>query len=225
MNRKLAILHTTPVTVEPLKELAGELIPGCKVLNFMDDTILPQLADNGGRLEDVEERLCAYAVYAEQLGADCILNACSSVGDVVSKMRNAVAIPVVRIDEAMAERAVQMGAKIGVAATLNTTLQPTLNLLTSKAAEAGKAVHFTPVLAESAYRKLVSGDKEGHDTELAKALAGLVQEADAVVLAQASMARVVGMLPEEARPRFLASPRLGMERVKQVMDEIAEQDQ
>jgi glutamate racemase len=220
MKHKLAIIHTTPVTIDMLKLLAGEIIPGCSVMNVMDDSILPQLAENNGRIEDVKERLCLYAAIAEQSGVHCILNACSSVGDVVTVMRNRVAVPVVRIDEAMAEQAVKSGTRIGVAATLNTTLQPTLNLLERTADEAGKRIELMPVLAEGAYRKLIASDKEGHDTELAGVLLELIEKNDIVVLAQASMARVVERLPEDARQRFLSSPRLGMERVKQIMERL-----
>lgn len=216
--KKLAIIHTTPVTIDVLKQLVDEMIPDCRIINFVDDSILPQLADNDGRVEDVMERLCAYAIYAEQQGADCILNACSSVGGVVSEMKKQVKIPVVRIDEAMAEKAVLSGKKIGVVATLNTTLQPTLRLLKEVAERTGASPDFTPVLCEVAYRKLMTGDKEGHDTELAKVLSDLVRSTDVVVLAQASMARVVATLPEHIRGHFLSSPRLGIDRVKQVLN-------
>ena len=40
------------------------------------------------------------------------------------------------------------------------------------------------------------------------------EQVDVVVLAQASMARVLPHLPEDLRDKFLTSPRLGMERVK-----------
>lgn len=213
MNRKLAIIHTTPITVASLKELAAELLPGCGIVNLMDDSILPQLAETEGDLTVVQERLLAYARIAENLGAGCILNACSSVGGLVAEMRNRVSIPVIRIDEAMAERAVRCGKRIGVAATLATTLQPTIALLKEKAGEAGAVVDIVPALAEEAYRKLLEGDKEGHDAELSRVLATLAEETDIVVLAQASMARVVENLPQPDKERFLSSPRLGMESV------------
>lgn len=211
MNGKLAIIHTTPITVASLKELAAELLPGCEIVNLMDDSILPQLAATDGDLSVVRERLLAYARIAENLGAACILNACSSVGGVVAEMRKQVGIPVVRIDEAMAERAVRGGKRVGVAATLATTLRPTITLLEEKASEAGAEVTIVPALAEEAYKKLLGGDKEGHDAELGRVLTALAEETDVVVLAQASMARVVERMPEPQRARFLSSPRMGME--------------
>ena len=211
---KLAIIHTTPATVESMKALASEVLPGCDLVNFVDDSILPQLASNGGDLREVEERLIHYARFAEQVGADVILEACSSVGEVVTKMQAAVSIPIVRIDEAMAEEAVQRGNRLGVAATLQTTLAPTARLLQAKAAAAGRQVEITPLLIEGAYQKLMAGDREGHDTLLIEKLQDLARDMDVVLLAQASMARVLPGIPEAERSKFMSSPRLAMQRVE-----------
>ena len=218
MTKKLAIIHTTPVTVELLKGLAAELLPDCQVIDFVDDSILPQLGENGGDVSAVEPRLKQYAKFAEEAGADVILSACSSVGELATALQENVGIPVIRIDESMAEAAVSRGQRIGVAATLITTLKPTTNLIRRKAAEIGKEITIAPLLVDSAYQRLVAGDNEGHDTILAEALRGLANEVDVVVLAQASMARVVERLDAALRGKFLSSPRLGMERVKAVME-------
>lgn len=214
---KLAIIHTTPVTVDVFKTLAADLLPGVEIVNFVDDSILPQLAQNGGDVSAVESRLLQYARFAQEVGADAVLSACSSVGEVAAKMEAALPIPVVRIDDAMAEQAVQRGSRIGVAATLPTTLRPTLDLLRAKAEQAGREVTLEPCLVNSAYQKLMTGDREGHDATLAEALEDLAGRVDVVVLAQASMARVLPRLPEAMQAKFFTSPRLAVERARHAM--------
>jgi glutamate racemase len=167
----------------------------------------------------VEGRWLGYARVAKEVGAQVILSACSSVGELVAKARQEISIPVVRIDEPMAERAVRLGSRIGVAATLATTLNPTLRLLREKASQAGVKAEFQPVLVEAAYQRLVDGDKKAHDEILSAALLDLSAASDLVVLAQASMERVLTRFPESEREKFLSSPRLGMERVKEVYQE------
>ena len=221
---KLAIIHTTSATVDTMKTLAAELLPGCEVVNFVDDSILPQLGQNGGDLTAVEERLVHYARFAEQVGADVILEACSSVGEVVTKMQSAVSIPIVRIDDAMAEYAVQRGEHLGVAATLPTTLQPTTHLLRAKAQAAGKEVEITPLLIDGAYQKLMAGDRDGHDNLLVEKLGELARTVDTIVLAQASMARVLPRLSAADQGKVLVSPRLAMERVQNVLAALSEMD-
>jgi len=216
-GRKLAIIHTTLLTVESLKALAQELMPGIEIVNLVDDSILPQLAGNGGRVEEIRERWRQYAAIAEAQGAECILNACSSIGELCVQVQPDVGIPIVRIDEAMAAFAVRSAGKIGVAATLATTLEPTQRQLQAKAKQAGKQVELVAVVASSAYERLLAGDKEGHDAELAEALRRLAADTEVVVLAQASMARVAERFSPEERKRFLTSPALGMESVRYLL--------
>ena len=214
---KLAIIHTTIVTVEPLKTLAAEMLPDCTVINFVDDSILPQLRENGSNVSAVAPRWIQYARFAAEAGAAVILNACSSVGELCAQAQPLVAVPIVRIDAPMAELAVARSARIGVAATVPMTLDPTVRLLRETAAVIGREIALVPLLVEEAFARLTAGDRAGHDTLLAAAFTRLLDEVEIVVLAQASMARVVESLPESQRPRFLSSPRLGMSRVRDLL--------
>ncbi|MCL6442377.1 MAG: aspartate/glutamate racemase family protein [Alicyclobacillus sp.] len=221
MAKTLAIIHTTPVTVSSLKELVAARLPGVTVMNFLDDSILPELTRNGGNVDAVAPRWFQYVRIADQLGADVILSACSSVGELAWRAREHVRKPVLRIDEPMAERAVAMGTAIGVVATVGTTLRPTERLLHVKAAEIGKPVQVIPVLASEAYQRLMAGDAAGHDKMLLDTMEALAERVDVVVLAQASMARVVPQLSASVRSKVLASPELGIEGVREALKSAA----
>jgi Asp/Glu/hydantoin racemase len=111
----------------------------------------------------------------------------------------------------MADLAVQTGSRIGVIATLRTTLEPTTDLVRRRAAAAGRTVHLTARLVEGAFDALMAGDAATHDRLVAEALRQLAGEVDVVVLAQASMARVVDTLAaEDRRVPILASPPLAI---------------
>jgi Asp/Glu/hydantoin racemase len=220
--KTIALIHTTPVTIDLLKTLAAELLPGVNVINLMDDSILPQLLANGGNLAEVEERWLNYATGAWQAGAQVIMSACSSVGELAEKAAGMLPVPVLRIDEAMAEEAVHRAARVGVAATLPTTLNPTVQLVERKAAISGRGVKVQAALAGVAYQRLLSGDRSGHDELLAKTLRALGQEVEIIILAQASMARVLPALEPELQARCLTSPRSGMLRLRQVLESLHE---
>ena len=209
--KKLAIVHTTTATIEPLKALTDELLPRIPVINWVDDSILPELIANGNELARVRERWIQYVQYAVQAGASVILSACSSVGELAPEAQAVVNHPVLRIDSPMAEEAVSRSAHIGVAATLAATLGPSTRLLQSTAAAQGKTIQLTPLLVADAYQQLVSGHKEKHDQILADALEDLAESVEIVVLAQASMARVLPNLPPKLQSRFLTSPRSGIQ--------------
>jgi aspartate/glutamate racemase len=219
---RLAILHTHPSTIEPLKAIAAELMPGVEVVNVVDDSILAELLRNGGVTEPIAERLMGYARFAADAGADVILNACSSVGELVPREQAAVTVPVVRIDDAMAEAAVQRGDRVGVVATIATTLNPTTRLLRAKAAALHKDITITPALVTEAFTRLAAGDRDGHDALLLAAIRQLAAQVDVVVLAQVSMARVLPQLTEAERAKVFTSPRLGLEAVRATLAAHAE---
>jgi Asp/Glu/hydantoin racemase len=125
--------------------------------------------------------------------------------------------PVVRVDEPMAERAVRLGRRIGVAATLRTTLQPTLELLRAKALDAGRQVDLVESLCEGAFAAVLSGDTQTHDRLLTESLCALRTSVDVVVLAQASMARVVASLPGNGHVPILSSPELAVQRAGELL--------
>jgi len=113
---------------------------------------------------------------------------------------------------------VRMGARIGVMATLRTTLEPTIALLRDKAAAIGKEIEIVSSLCDGAFEAVLSGDTATHDRILSSALRNDMQGVDVVVLAQASMARVVKAMPEGtlAMP-VLSSPELAVRSAAAVM--------
>ncbi|MEI7430796.1 MAG: aspartate/glutamate racemase family protein [Betaproteobacteria bacterium] len=66
--------------------------------------------------------MCAYVQAAANNGADLIFNQCSSVGEAVDIAARLVSVPVLKIDSAMAQRAIEIGTKIGVVATVQSTM-------------------------------------------------------------------------------------------------------
>lgn len=207
---KIAIIHTTPVTVESLQNLIKEKDPELEVINIVDDSILPELINNKADLSLVEDRVRYYIKTAVEQGSDLVLSACSSIGEIFEEENQKYEIPVMRIDSAMAEKAVENAAKIGVAATLETTLKPSTELIKKKALVLNKDPEIKTALVDSAYQKLMAGDQKAHDALLAEKLKELAAEVEIVVLAQASMARAVSVLPAKIQSQFLTSPELGI---------------
>ena len=122
-----------------------------------------------------------------------------------------VNIPVFRVDQAMADKAVQLGQSIGVAATLNTTLEPTIALVENTATKAGVNIKVFSKLCEGAFEAIITGDMDKHDSLVQKGLNELSKDSDVIVLAQASMARVAEQLPDTGSLPILSSPRLAVE--------------
>jgi hypothetical protein len=127
-------------------------------------------------------------------------------------------LPVLRIDERMAEKAVTSGRRIGAIATLGTTLKPTVELLRGTAARLGRDVAIESCLCEGAFEAVIRGDTETHDQSVGANLLQLAAKVDVIVLAQASMARVAQSLPPDStRPPVLSSPELAIAQAREAL--------
>lgn len=221
MVKTLAFIHTSPVLVPTFTQLAGELLPEVNSFHMVDESLIKATITAGKLTKITARRVLSLIQSAEQAGADAVMVTCSSIGQAVTFSRPFIDIPVLRIDEAMAEEAVARGRRIGVAATLKTTLDPTLALLETTAEQSDKSIETVPCLCEGAFEAVLSGQTEQHDLLVSEALKKLVKNVDVVVLAQASMARVLGSVPVNGTP-ILSSPRLAIERARRQFAEMAE---
>jgi Asp/Glu/hydantoin racemase len=118
----------------------------------------------------------------------------------------------------MAEQAIRIGERVGVVATLRATLEPTVKLLQEKAAAVDRSIEVLEVLCEEAFKSLLAGDTETHDRLVTACVTRLAQEADVIVLAQASMARAVAAIPPAAvHVPILSSPELAVQRAGSIL--------
>lgn len=218
MKKTVAVVHTGPVTIQPLKEVLKEILPDTRVVNIMDDSLLNDVMRAGHLTEEVRERIFSYMKNAESLGADIILNACSSVGEAVNMVQDKITVPIVKIDESMANDASELGEKIGVVATVRTTLEPTVHLVRKKAEEKNKNITVVERIAEGAFQALLDGNGEKHDQILKDTIVSLMDEVDVIVLAQVSMARLIPSLGKTKIP-VLSSPVSGIEALKKVLND------
>jgi Asp/Glu/hydantoin racemase len=213
-RKRLGLLHTSATLVPVFQQLCAAKLPGVDVFNIADDSLIKDCIARGTLTPLTARRVLKHLESAEQAGADMILVTCSSIGPAVDAAATMISVPVLRVDQPMADRAVATGRRIGVVATLPTTLEPTAELIRRRAKNAGREIELTSHLCEGAFDALMSGDAPRHDAMVAKALAGLASRVDVIVLAQASMARVVDTLPGDTRKvPILASPPLAIEHI------------
>ena len=221
-NKKkiVAIIHTSDVTLKYLNNLFFELAPDIVIRNIVDDSLLQEVIDNGGITKGVIKRICTYAVLAENtIGANLIFTQCSSVGEAADIAVKLVRIPLVKIDERMAEVACKTGTKIGVVATLPTTLGPTVRLIEKTAKDLNKEISITEKLSEGAFQLLRKGNIKKHNQMVIEAIKELSNIVDVIVCAQGSMVTLLDELGEIIIP-VLTSPRLGVEHVIDSLNKI-----
>ena len=216
--KNLGLIHTSATLVPMFQQLCSQYLPQVKVFNIVDDSLIKNTIACGELTPTTARRVVNYVGSAELAGADFILVTCSSIGAAVEAAAELTNVPVLRVDQPMADQAVRTGKRIGVIATLSTTLQPTSDLVKRRAAAAGKNIELQAVLCEGAFDALMSGDGAKHDEMVGKALRELSAKTDVIVLAQASMARVADNLaPEDKKVPILASPGIAIQHIASVL--------
>ncbi len=217
-RKKLGLIHTSATLVPVFAQLCKEKLPDVETFNIADDSLVKGIIAAGSLTAPIARRVASYLESAELAGADYILVTCSSIGPAVEAGAKLMGVPVLRVDQPMADQAVATGKKIGVIATLRTTLEPTADLISRRAETAGKKIDVTSRLCEGAFDALMSGDAAKHDAMVAGALKELSQQVDVIVLAQASMARVVDTLSgADKRVPILASPGIAVDYLAKVL--------
>lgn len=215
----LALIHTSPTLTPAFAALCRQHVPEAKLFHMVDESLIQETIRAGHLRKPTVRRLVTQIASAESAGADAVLVTCSSIGPGVTLAGHLFDIPVIRIDDAMAEAAVRQAKRIGVLATLRTTLDPTTALLNQKAAEAYREVELIEGLCADAFPAVLAGDTEKHDSILRKALLEDLKDVDAIVLAQASMARVVATLaPGALRVPVYSSPELAVLSARQALN-------
>jgi Asp/Glu/hydantoin racemase len=198
--------------------LCAELMPEVNLFHMVDESLIKDTICAGSLRRVTIRRLLGMIASAEQAGANAVMVTCSSMGEATAIGQQIFDLPVIRVDEAMAEQAIAMGTRIGVMATLKTTLEPTIALLGSKAKAAGRAIEIVGSVCDGAFEAVLAGDTATHDAILSRALLEDMRGVDVIVLAQASMARVVKTMPEATlKVPVLSSPELAVRQAREIL--------
>lgn len=216
----VCILQTSFAKREDTIAFLKERVPGVKVAFITDSTLLSDVRAAGGPTEGVIERMRLYARAAEISGADLIVNSCSTVGEVSEIYQKDVSIPVMRVDEPMAEIAAGIGGRIAVVATVETTLGPSVRLIERFAKRSGQKVECTEYLETAAFDALTAGNAAEHNRILIKRFRELdTMGYDCIVMAQVSMRALLPELTDMKTP-VLNSFESGYSAVANRLNEI-----
>ncbi|UVH60975.1 Asp/Glu/hydantoin racemase [Variovorax paradoxus] len=208
MRDALAFLHTAQVHVPTFERLVDEMAPGLRVRHLVQADLLADArvvgTDDTGLIARVHHAMRE----AASSGAKVVVCTCSTIGAIAEQTPTGDAFKALRIDRAMADRAVRTGPRVLVVAAVESTLAPTKALILSAAENAGIAVQPSALLVEEAWPHFEAGDNARYVETLAHSIRAVAGGADVVVLAQASMAPAAALLADLGIDA-LSSPALG----------------
>lgn len=217
MKVGLIYTSTTPELIADVeREVRAQIGTEAELYSLQDPSILADVREAGYVTTAPAARLIGMYMKAAEEGCDAVLNLCSSVGEVADSAQDVakyIGMPIVRVDEEMCREAVRKGSRIGVMATLPTTLEPTKNTVKRMARENNKKIEIVDCLVDGAFGL----DQEQFRARMSECAAAIADKVDVIVLAQGSMAYCEQYLADKFNKVVLSSPRFGAEELKKAL--------
>lgn len=215
---RIALLHATPVAMEPVRAAMAALWPEAEGVNLLDDSLTQDRAREGDVLSgNLTDHFVSLGHYAhEKMRAAGILVTCSAFGPAIERMAAELPVPVVKPNEAMFAQALSAGRRIAMVATF----APSVSTMTAEFerfdAASGGGARLETVVAEGAIEALRQGDAATHN-RLVAAQAKALGAFDAIMLAHFSTSRAAEAVRAVVNVPVLTAPEAAVQRMQSLL--------
>lgn len=204
----LILFHTTASNETLFRTLLDEMGPEIPSRHILAADLLDRATSQGRVTPDIAADVKTRMRAALDDGARMLLCTCSTLGTCADEMNDP---RVLRIDRAMAQRAMKHGGSVLVAACVASTLEPTVKLLRESAAPGQlETPRIETLLMADLWPHFQLGEPLVYWQKIAERLREQASACDCIVLAQASMAGAADLLNDLPVP-VLSSPRIGLQ--------------
>ena len=210
---RIALIHATALAIEPIRDAFAAGWPQARITHLLDDSLSTDLAAAGEIMPHMIERFVTLARYSAGCGANAILFTCSAFGVAIEAARRAVAIPVLKPNEAMFEEALEIGQRMALISTFQPSIPSMVRELEDVAVQRGVKLALRTHTVAGAMEALQRGDASAHDAAIAASGAEF-GDCDVLMLAQFSMARAAARMRARPDQRVLTSPLSAVARLK-----------
>ncbi|MEY2947441.1 MAG: hypothetical protein RL084_838 [Pseudomonadota bacterium] len=226
---RIALIHATPLAIQPVNASFQKLWPEAKLQNILDDSLSRDLAALGHLTADMVERFIDLAQYAKRVGCQGILFTCSAFGEAIEAAAAATGIPTLKPNEAMFEEALQVALKakpnpadplsIGLVATFAASIDSMREEFMAMTANMNRVVNLHGVHVPLAMEALGKGQAQEHDQRIAVDIENM-PTCDVVMLAQFSMAAAQTLAQTKTTAPVLTSPDCAVIALQQRMKNV-----
>ena len=203
-----------PSRSPPVRTAFGEVFPEAEVINLLDEGLLIDFKDR--LTPKLLRRMGALVTYSADHGADAIGLACSVYAPAVEILKELVDVPLVSSYGPVMAEAVTMGPKIGIIASVPTTIRDAEHYLLKEAEERDTKIEAYTCLAEDLIPVLRQEGEAGFQRRLAEEVNKLASQVDAVLLSQFSMATALDHVSKNCPVPVLSPPHSSARRLKEL---------
>lgn len=216
MRPRIALIHATPVSMDPIHAAFASGWPDARTVNILDDSLADDRAETPELTDQMFERFAILSRYAFDAGADAILFTCSAFGPAIERAAQSLPIPVLKPNEAMFEAVMSCGERIGMLTTFAPSAAPLQVEFDEAATKRRPRPRLKTVVVEEAMQALRGGDVETHNRLLAEKV-GELGPCDAVMLAQFSTSRAAKDVRKKVGVPVLTAPDAAVAKLRRLI--------
>ena len=221
-RRRVMLVHALTESLTPIHKAFSTHWPEAETYDLLDSSASADHAANDGLLDArMKARFLALGRYAAEAGSrkggtDGVLFTCSAFGPAIEAVKQALAIPVLKPNEAAFTQALAIGKRIGLLVTFEPSLKSLSIELSDMARQQGISLSLEARVIPAALVALHAGQPEEHDALIAQAAAAL-PAVDAVVLGQVSMARAAAAVSGQGAVPVITTPESAVIEMRRLL--------
>ena len=210
---RIALIHATRVAIAPVEEAARAIWPEAETLSILEEGLSVDRRKSKALSSELQARIVQLARYAESIGADGILFTCSAFGEAIDQAAEGSPVPVMKPNEAMFDAAFRFGTRIAMIYTFPPAAAGMEAEFREAAAVRNSDASLTSHFCAGALDAKRSGDDALHDRLIAQT-AERIADADAIMLAQFSMAGAAEQVRRHVAVPILTSPEVAITEIR-----------
>ena len=212
---RVTMIHAIAESIPPVRLAFDEEFPEAEVINVLDESLLVDFDDQ--LTPDLRRRITNIIGYCQDNKADAIGLACSVYAPVVESAKDLVHVPLVSSYGPVMADAVTTGPRIGLIASVASTMQDSKYYLHLAADEAGVEIEPQLCLAEDLITVMRAEGQSGLERRLEEEVLKIASKVDVVLLTQFSFAAALAHLEKVSPIPVLSAPHSSARTLKKLL--------
>ena len=212
---RVTMIHAIAESIPPVRLAFDEEFPEAEVINVLDESLLVDFDDQ--LTPDLRRRITNIIGYCQDNKADAIGLACSVYAPVVESAKDLVHVPLVSSYGPVMANAVTAGPRIGLIASVASTMQDSKYYLHLAADEAGVEIEPQLCLAEDLITVMRAEGQSGLERRLEEEVLKIASKVDVVLLTQFSFAAALAHLEKVSPIPVLSAPHSSARTLKKLL--------
>ncbi|MFK8082718.1 MAG: aspartate/glutamate racemase family protein [Granulosicoccus sp.] len=210
---RLALIHATRLAIDPILSACESAWPQVEPVSILDESLAIDRSKDKHLTDELSNRIITLCRHAEGLGSDGVLFTCSAFGEAIEKAALSSAVPVLKPNEAMFEKALSIGERITMIYTFPPAVVGMEKEFADEVVRRQSSATIQSVFADGARQAVEEGNTEKHNEIIVNTIS-TVKGADVILLAHFSMATAASDANAATNIPVISSPATAIEKIK-----------